>query len=277
MPLYRSPEIQKGILMSGDLVPLPVPAETVSPHQLPATLADLAEKARDYASKARAANTRRAYASDWRRFSDWCRGQGLAAIPAAPGTVMAYLTAQAGALKVSTLSRHLAAIRAAHEHAGVPLDLASSRGFREVWKGIKREHGTAKVKKAALLTPELRQGIEALPSDTLHGLRDRALLLVGFAGALRRSELVGLHVSETDGAAWIEAKTDGLVLHLARTKTDQQGEGTTLGIPYGANPDTCPVRSYLRWREAAGLGDGPAFRPIDRHGNIGTASLTDHA
>src|SRR5919202_2842163 len=127
--------------MSGDLVPLPIPAETAGPHQLPATLQDLAEKARDYASKARAANTRRAYDSDWRRFSDWCHGQGLAAMPAAPGTVMAYLTAQAGALKVSTLSRHLAAIRAAHEHAGAPLDLAASRGFREVWRGIKNTHG----------------------------------------------------------------------------------------------------------------------------------------
>src|ERR671933_2419395 len=222
--------------MSGDLVPLPIPAETAGPHQLPATLRDLAEKARDYASKARAANTRRAYDSDWRRFSDWCHSQGLAAMPAAPGTVTAYLTAHAGVLKTSTLSRRLAAIRAAHEHAGVPLELASSRGFREVWKGIKREHGTAKVKKTALLTPELRQGIEVLP-DTLHGLRDRALLLLGFAGALRRSELVGLHVSETSGAAWIEAKLDGLLVHLARTKTDQQGEGMSLGLPYGANPD----------------------------------------
>ncbi len=193
----------------------------------------------------RAANTRRGYDSDWRRFSDWCHGQGLAAMPAAPGTVTAYLTAHAGTLRVSTLSRHLAAIRAAHDHVGAPLDLASSHGFREVWKGIKREHGTARVKKAALLTAELRQGIEALP-DTLHGLRDRVLLLAGFAGALRRSELVGLHVSETSGAAWIEAKSDGLVVHLARTKTDQQGEGMSLGLPYGANPDTCPVRSYLR-------------------------------
>src|ERR671929_1169216 len=113
--------------MPGVLAPLPVPAEMAGPHQLPATLADLAEKARDYASKARAANTRRAYDSDWRRFSDWCRGQGLAAMPAAPGTIMAYLTAQAGALKVSTLSRRLSAIRAAYDHAGVPLNLASSR------------------------------------------------------------------------------------------------------------------------------------------------------
>src|ERR687884_2117591 len=115
-------------------------------------------------------------------------------------TVLAYLTAQAGALKTSTLSRRLAAIRAAHELAGAHLDLASSRGFRDLWKSIKREPGTAKAKKAALLTPELRQGIEALPCDALHGLRDRTLLLVGFAGALRRPELVGRHVSEISSA-----------------------------------------------------------------------------
>jgi integrase len=167
-------------------------------------------------------------------------------------------------------------IRVAHEPAGAHLDLASSRGFRDVRKSIKREPGTAKAKKTALLTPELRQGIEALP-DTLHGLRNCALLLVGFAGALRRSELVGLHVSETSGAAWIEAKSDGLVVHLARTKTDQQCEGMSLGLPYGANPDTCAVRAYLRWREAAGLEAGPAFRGIDRHGNVSTEALSDRS
>jgi site-specific recombinase XerD len=257
--------------MSGDLVLLPALAEAAN---LPALLQDLAEKAQDYAAKSMADNTRRAYDSDWRAFEAWCQARGFRAMPAAAGTVLAYITDRAGALKVSTLSRHLAAIRAAHSHAGTPLDLNAHPGFREVWKGIKREHGTARVKKTALLTPELRQGIEALP-DTLHGLRDRALLLLGFAGALRRSELVGLHVDEASGAAWIEAKSDGLVLHLTRTKTDQQGEGTSLGIPYGANPDTCPVRAYLRWREAAGIGDGPAFRGIDRHGNIAPEALSD--
>ena len=120
--------------MSGDLVPIPTPAEAeeVRSHQLPATLQDLAEKPRDYARKARAANTRRAYESDWRAVEDWCHAQGICAMPAAPAAVTAYLTAQAGTLKVSTLSRRLAAIRAAHEHEGAPLDLRSSRGFREV-------------------------------------------------------------------------------------------------------------------------------------------------
>ena len=262
--------------MSGELVPIPTPTETAGRHQLPATLQDLAEKAADYASKARAANTRRAYEADWRAFEDWCRDQNLAAMPAAPGTVMVYLTAHAGALKVSTLSRRPSAIHAAHDHAGAPLDLASSRGLHEVWKGIKNTHGTAKAKKTALLTTELRAAIDALPQDTLIGLRDRALLLVGFSAALRRSELVALHLGEGLGLSTIEATADGLVLFLARAKTDQQAEGTKLGVPYGTNPDTCPVRAFLRWREAAGLREGPVFRLIDRHGNIGSAALTDH-
>ncbi len=150
--------------MSGNLIPLPTTAEaSTGAANLPALLQDLAEKAQDYAAKSMADNTRRAYDSDWRAFEAWCQARGFRAMPAAAGTVLAYITDRAGALKVSTLSRHLAAIRAAHSHAGTPLDLHAHPGFREVWKGIKREHGTARVKKTALLTPELRQSIEALP------------------------------------------------------------------------------------------------------------------
>ena len=101
------------------------------------------------------------------------------------------------------------------------------------------------------------------------------MILVGFSVALRRSELVSLHLGEAPGRSTIDATADGLVVHLARTKTDQSAEGAKLGVPYGANPDTCPVRSFLRWRDAAGLREGPAFRAIDRHGNIGEAALSD--
>ncbi|TXN40022.1 site-specific integrase [Methylobacterium sp. WL7] len=97
------------------------------------------------------------------------------------------------------------------------------------------------------------------------------------AAALRRSELAELEVARKDGAAWIEERPDGLVVHLARSKTDQQAEGVEIGVPYGSNIETCPVRSYRAWIQAACLKEGPVFRPIDRHGRLGTDAVTDRA
>ena len=103
------------------------------------------------------------------------------------------------------------------------------------------------------------------------GCRDRALLLLGFAGALRRSELVGLDVADvTEG-------TDGLTVRLRRSKTDQEGAGRTVGIPYGSNPATCPVRAWRAWLEVSGVAEGAAFRPVDRHGHIGGTRLSAQA
>ena len=111
------------------------------------------------------------------------------------------------------------------------------------------------------------QGLETDPA----GCRDRALLLLGFAGALRRSELVGLDVADvTEG-------TDGLTVRLRRSKTDQEGAGRTVGIPYGSNPATCPVRAWRAWLEVSGVTEGPAFRSVDRHGRIGATHLTAEA
>ena len=98
--------------------------------------------------------------------------------------------------------------------------------------------------------------------DGLIGLRDRALILLGFAGAFRRSEVVGLDVADLDFGK------DGLTVNLRRSKTDQTGEGRKIGIPYGSNPDTCPVRVLQSWLEAAGLAEGPVFRSMNRHGRI---------
>jgi integrase len=103
------------------------------------------------------------------------------------------------------------------------------------------------------------------------GCRDGALLPLGFAGALGRSELVGLDVSDiTEGA-------DGLTVRLRRSKTDQEGAGRTIGIPFGSNPVTCPVRAWRGWLEVSGITEGPAFRPVDRHGHIGATRLSGQA
>ncbi|MCJ2097690.1 tyrosine-type recombinase/integrase [Methylobacterium sp. E-046] len=242
---------------------------------VPTGLQTFADRARGYADQSRAANTRRAYASDVRAFAGWCEARGEASIPASPAAVLAYLIDHATTLKVATLQRRLAAIREQHAAAGLPLDTASA-AFRDTWRGIKRAHGQPAVKKRPLMTVDLRRAVATLP-DTLAGKRDRALILVGFAAALRRSELSGLEVSRRDGSAWVEERPDGLVIHLARSKTDQSGEGAEIGVPYGSNMETCPVRSYRAWIKAARLKDGPAFRPIDRHGRLGREAVTDRA
>jgi integrase len=103
------------------------------------------------------------------------------------------------------------------------------------------------------------------------GIRDRALLLIGFAGAFRRSELTSLDVADLDFIG------NGMTIRLRRSKTDQEGRGETVGIPWGANRETCPVLALQAWLDTAAITTGPIFRPIDRHGNIRPQRLSDRA
>ena len=232
-----------------------------------AHLATLTERARGYADEARATNTTRAYRADWRSFSRWCTDRCIVALPAAPATLALYLTDQADRLRVSTLQRHLSGIVHAHRQAGHGSPFDDAR-VREVWRGIRRAKGTAQVGKAAVLTADLRAMLATLP-DTLAGRRDRALLLVGFAGAFRRSELVALDVQD------LQSTAEGLIVAICRSKTDQEGEGQTVGIPRGRRIETCPVEAFTTWLVAAGIETGPIFRPIDRHGRILARRLSD--
>lgn len=231
---------------------------------------ELARQARDYAARSRAPNTKRAYQNDWRDFTSWCEEQGLQPLPATPQTIALYLTARAETHRVSTLQRRLSAISQAHKAAGYPPVSTREEPLHSVWMGIKREKGTAQQGKAPVVTEELRAMVTTLP-DTLLGIRDRALLLLGFAGAFRRSELVSLDVDD------LNMTRDGLIVTLRRSKTDQEGQGQKIGIPYGSNPTTCPVRALQAWLEASGITEGPLFRSIDRHGNLQPGRLSDKA
>jgi integrase len=191
-------------------------------------------------------------------------------VPASPGTIAAYLTDHAEALRVSTLGRRLAAIRAAHSHAGLSVNLAA-QAFRDVWAGIRRQRGTRPNKKRALVTADLRKAVAALP-DSLIGIRDRALLLVGFASALRRSELANLVVGGSPGHR-VTFTDNGLLIELGRSKADQEGKGGVIGVPFGSHAETCPVRAMRAWLEAAGITGGPVFRSISRHGRIGATPI----
>jgi integrase len=229
------------------------------------------ERAREYVHHAKASNTIRAYRSDWRHFVVWCVAHSLASLPAGPETVSLYLAEFGGLLKPATLQRRLAAIAKAHQAAGIdsPASMKNA-AVSEVWKGIKRTHGTAQDQKAAVLIKDLRAMLRTLRGGLL-GVRDRALLLIGFAGAFRRSEIVALRVEDC------EFTTDGLVITLRRSKTDQEGEGRKVGIPYGSNLETCPVRSLRTYLEASGITAGPLFRPVNRHARMGSRALSADA
>jgi integrase len=230
----------------------------------------LAERAGEYARASRAASTWRAYDADLRHFAAWCAGCDPApsALPAAPTTVAAYLAALADAgYKPSTIRRRMAAISVAHRLGGHPNPVSSPEA-EAVWDGIRRVHGTApKHKKEALETDLLARVLAELDDARLADVRDRALLLVGFAGCLRRSELVALDVAD------VAETPDGLALTIRRSKTDQEQAGAQVGLAYGSYRQTCPVRSWIAWREAACLVDGPAFRAVDRHGRLGAGRL----
>jgi integrase len=237
----------------------------------PALLAIATERARVYIHHAKAATTVRAYQSDWRHFESWCDARRLTALPSQPKTVALYLAEHGGVLKPVTLQRRLAAIAKAHQAAGHESPTSMRHAVvSEVWKGLKRTHGAAQAVKAPILTCELRAMLHHLPRGLL-GVRDRALLLLGFAGAFRRSELVALCLEDC------EFTGDELVVTLRRSKTDQEGEGRKLGVPYGSNPETCPVRSLQTYLEASGIATGPLFRPVNRHGRLGPRGLSPYS
>ena len=230
----------------------------------PAALDALAA-AMDFAAAALAPATLRAYRADWNHFLNWCREAGWTALPAAPHTVAAYLAAMATTHTSSVLERRLATLSRAHRLAGLDWPRAHP-AIRNTLRGIRREHARPKQQAAALATDELIRLVETCET-TAAGRRDRALLLIGYAGALRRSELVAITRED------IVFTTEGLRLTIPRAKGDQTGKGASLGIPRGSRPATCPVRALELWLDVSDCRFGPVFRAIDRLGVIGTRAL----
>jgi site-specific recombinase XerD len=250
--------------------PGPAPELSVdSSRQTPATPAVrlLQQQAEEFVRAAKAPSTLRAYRSDWNHFTRWCAQHTLCPLPASPETIALYLAALAATHRPATITRRLTAITKAHQIGGHPSPATMQQpAVSETLKGIRRTLGTAQLTKTPLLTADIRRMVNGLP-DTLAGRRDRALLLLGFAGGFRRSELAALNVDD------VQSTDDGLVIKLRRSKTDPEGKGRDVGIPYGSNPSTCPVRSLTAWKTAAGIAEGALFRGVDRHGRVGTVRL----
>ncbi len=224
------------------------------------------DQAREFARQSKAENTLRGYRADWRNFCAWCESHGLSPLPASPEIVAAYIAECAGRLKVGTIQRRLNAIAEAHKATG--LESPTSTGMvRNTLKGIRRALGTATAPKAPTLTDDIRAMVDATDAGLI-GARDRALVLLGFAGAFRRSELVALDIADCAFGK------DGLTVTLRRSKTDQDGAGRKIGIPYGSNPETCPVRTVEAWLAEEGAEAGPLFRAINRHGKVRAGRLS---
>jgi site-specific recombinase XerD len=239
------------------------PAETLS------RLEEVGQKASEYVHQAKAPNTRKAYRADWADFTAWCKKYRRESLPARPDTVAYYLADKSSRLKVSTLERRLATIAEAHRAAGFDSPNRHPQ-VRLVWQGIRRDIGVAQEHMKPALTKHIKAMVEHLP-DSILGVRDRALLLLGFAGAMRRSELVSLDFSDLARA------DEGLVVTIRRSKTDQVQAGRKVGIPFGAAKETCPVRAIHAWLGAAGIEEGPLFRPVNRHGRVLDCRLSDRA
>ncbi|MDH6372899.1 site-specific recombinase XerD [Paenibacillus sp. PastF-3] len=222
-----------------------------------------------YLGNSKAENTKKAYESDWRDFQNWCLKFNLISLPATAHTINLYLSSLAlSGIKVATIQRRVSALVKAHEYAKYenPVDIT----VRDTVAGIRREHGSKETGKKPILVEMIKQMINQVPENN-KGIRDKSLLLLGFAGAFRRSELTALDVED------IQESSGGLIVQIKKSKTDQEGEGELIGIPYGSQPLTCPVQAYLNWLKISGIQNGPIFRKVNRHGQIGINRLSDRA
>lgn len=237
-------------------------------NALPTALGPELEQAAGYAHAEKAAATRRAYRSDFDQFGTWCQMKGVLALPAEPETVAAFLAAEADrGVKPTTIGRRVAAIRYAHKLAGHEPP-TNCEAVKATLRGIRRTVGIAPARKAPATVDKVIAMADKVSID-IKGLRDRALLLLGFAGAFRRSELVALDISD------LEFCEGGLRVTVRKSKTDQEGQGATIAIMRGST--ACPVNAVRTWIDSAGISGGPIFRPVTRQGKISSHRLSPRA
>ena len=242
-----------------------VRADTGSP---PAAVGPELEEAASYARAEKAEATRRAYRSDFDQSRAWCEAKRVPALPASPEAVAAFLAAEANlGAKVATIGRRLAAIRYAHKLAGHEPP-TNAEAVKATLRGIRRTAGGAPARKAPA-TADKVLAMVATADTGLKGLRDRALLLLGFAGAFRRSELTALNIAD------LEFCEGGLLVTIRKSKTDQEGLGATIAISRGST--ACPVDAVSAWIQAAAIVEGPVFRPVTRTGKVSARQLSARA
>jgi integrase len=233
-----------------------------------ASLEELIQKAKTFVAAAKAPATLKAHRNDWRDFETWCREHQLTSLPSTPETVALFIADRASTLASGTITRRLTSITKAHQAAGFTDSPATARHFiiGETPKGIRRTIGAAQHGKDPLLSADIRRIVAAGREDLL-GLRDSAVVLVGFAGGFRRSELAGIHLCD------LKFSADGVVVAVRKSKTDQEGAGREVGLPFGASQDTCPARALSQWLDRAAIREGPVFRSVGRYGHVSLRGL----
>ena len=235
---------------------------------LPANLIDEIRQVNEFLLAEIAPATRRAYASDFRTFSRWCQKKQLVNLPASSEAVALFISAEAAqGIKPSTIIRRLAAIRYAHESAG---HLSPTRELlvTATNKGIRRSVATAPEQKHPATVELVRRLVSHCP-DTLAGLRDKAMILTGFAGAMRRSELVALQVAD------IQFMDKGMRVTIRNSKTDQEGIGQVIPIYKGSNLRV--VETLQLWLQRSNITQGPIFRPFTKSGRLRDKVLSDRS
>lgn len=241
---------------------------------LPALAGDLSPAAVDFIANSRALNTRAAYKTDWADFTLWCDTNGhRCPLPAAQSTVINYLSDVAvGGAKVGTIARRLSTINSAHDRAGYPKP-GKDQQVAEAWAGIRRKLGDDPDQAPALMPPDetgagdLWVVVDTLPA-TPTGHRDAALLLLGFVGALRRSDLVRARVEH------LKPHARGYVLKIPRSKGDQEGKGQRVAVPRLADRAHCPIVALNRWLDLLDRpAEGPLFRRVRRWEKISPDGL----
>ena len=233
------------------------------------TLAQLSESVAKNLSASKSDATKRAYRADWTRYTEWCEQHSLCPLPAEPETVTLYTTwmAESG-LKVATIVRALATLSKAHKISGVQSPTGHPLVVENL-RGIKRRYGTDQ-KKAKPLTVEQLKKISLRMRPTFIGRRDKALLQIGWAAALRRSEIVSLDFDD------IEIVDEGIKIKIRSSKTDQEGKGYMVGIPWGRDPRFCPAAALETWINLACIKNGPLFFKVGKFGRGWFTHVEDH-
>jgi len=240
------------------------PATSFEDAEALAIAEDEATKA--YGRAAKSARTRTEYARDWAHFPAWCAERGVASLPASAPAVACYLGTLGGRLKIASIRRRVVAISQRHKERGFDSPTAHKL-VREVVTGIARTHGSAQAQKAAITTDVLMNLLKVLDRESLRGQRDRAILLLGFSGVFRRSELAALDVAD------LAFDERGIVVSVAHSKTDQEGVGRQVAVPFVlSNAQRCPVTAVREWLRVAEITNGPVFRtfalPRGRHDRV---------
>ena len=221
-----------------------------------------------FARSSKSPNTINNYESSSNDFLHFCQSHKVSALPASYQTVVANLDLASQGNKAATLKTKLAGIAYFHRLAKAP-DPTKTEEVKAVMSGIRRTLGTAPDRKAPITRIELVVMTAALPK-TRTGLRDRAILLLGFGGAFRRSELVGLNFED------FEFVGGRMIVTLRKSKTDQEARGLKKSIPALDDDKICPVQATIAWLNASGIRNGPLFRKVDRHNHLGARALSDH-